>query len=107
MNGSDMNSKITYMYRDAHNFKNYGEFVVRDLITIEEISPYLIDGEFFVPEDIGVDILRPIAMNDWDHQYHEIVSIEPTSLRSRLSSSALIASLQASRAHYRVVALAK
>lgn len=90
-------SKIVYMYRDAHNFKTYGEIIVDEAVTIEEIAPYLIDGQYFIPEHVGVDPLRPMAMNEWDHHFHEIAEIEPTSLAAQLRTSTLITALALSK----------
>ena len=36
-----------------------------------EIEPFLIDGQFFVPEEIGLKSLVPEQMNSDDHLLHE------------------------------------
>jgi hypothetical protein len=68
--------KITYLYRDAGNYKFWGDFYVMGDISLSSLSPYLFDGEYFVPERIGVPSLVPFQKNDDDHLLHEFVSAE-------------------------------
>lgn len=65
---------IEYMYRDAGNYKFYGEFCVSGLLTMHEIAQYLIHGEYFVPTEIALTSLVPEQMNADDHLLHEFVS---------------------------------
>jgi hypothetical protein len=68
--------KITYLYRDAGNYKFWGEFFVAGNLSESEISPFLIDGEYFVPEKIGIPSLVPAVRNDDDHLLHEFYCFE-------------------------------
>ncbi|HEX4890136.1 MAG TPA: hypothetical protein VFW37_07190 [Alphaproteobacteria bacterium] len=65
---------IEYMYRDAGNYKFYGRFCIAGILTMKAIEPYLLDGEYFVPTEIGVPSLVPEQMNGDDHLLHEFVS---------------------------------
>ncbi len=50
-----MDTKITYLYRDASNYKQHGEVVVDGPIAFADLEPYLDDGTYFVPTDVGLD----------------------------------------------------
>ena len=67
------NTIVNYMYRDAGNYKFYGNFCLSGLLSISEIEPYLINGEYFVPIEIALPSLVPEQMNSDDHLLHEFV----------------------------------
>lgn len=66
-----MAARVSYLYRDAGNYKQYGEFDVIGEFNIEHIVPFLIDGEFFVPEHVGIPSLVPLEKTEDDHDLHE------------------------------------
>ncbi|HEV2561074.1 MAG TPA: hypothetical protein VGT78_02935 [Rhizomicrobium sp.] len=68
--------KVVYLYRDAGNYKFWGEFYVAGELSIEELRPHLFHGEYFVPEKVGIPALVPESRNDDDHMLHELESIE-------------------------------
>ena len=78
-------SVIEYQYRDASNFKSYGEILVEGTFSkrdIELIHSYMYDnGECFIPEEIGIPPLQEILWkefdgpNDDDHEWHSIECI--------------------------------
>jgi len=70
--------KVVYLYRDAANFKCRGEFCVAGTIVLEDLRPFLLDSEFFVPEAVGIPTLTPRYRSEDDHVLHEIDSITPT-----------------------------
>jgi hypothetical protein len=70
--------KITYLYRDGGNYKFWGEFLVLGALSLDDLRPHLFDGEYFVPEQIGIPSLVPEARNDDDHMLHVFHSIEPS-----------------------------
>ncbi|MDZ7828968.1 MAG: hypothetical protein U5K33_05585 [Halofilum sp. (in: g-proteobacteria)] len=83
-----MNVCLTYLYRDAANYKYWGEvtFTNRagtDPATLEaEIRPYLIDGHWFVADDVGLPDLRPADRDEeLDHDWHEVHSFAETEAR--------------------------
>ena len=48
------NTKVSYMYRDADNWKSYAEVVVEGVVSIEDIAEYLDGGTYFCPADVGL-----------------------------------------------------
>jgi len=74
---SGTNSKFKYMYRDASNYKQFGyaifsaEFTPQD---IERVIGNLHEGDFFIPEDVGLPSLQEkfgnVSLDD--HPWHEI-----------------------------------
>lgn len=72
--------KVTYRYADAGNWKYWGEFCVCGELSFRDLQPHLFDGEFFIPERIGLPSLVPDVKNEDDHLLHtfeEFVEIEP------------------------------
>ena len=70
--------KVTYLYRDAGNYKFWGEFYIEGQLTQDELRPHLLRSEYFVPERVGIPSLVPLQMNGDDHLLHEIDSITPS-----------------------------
>jgi hypothetical protein len=53
------NTEISYMYRDAGNYKQYGSEVVRGELTYEQLAPYFLemaaeDEGLFNPKAVGL-----------------------------------------------------
>lgn len=82
------NTLVKYMYRDASNYKFYGEFVVSDLLLRSNIEDFLFDGEFFVPHEIGLDHLQNYPMNENDHYLHTFENFEATDMTNTICSAA-------------------
>lgn len=80
-----MNIELTYLYRDAANYKNWGTVVFSNTqdMTLSDIESAArrgaIDGAWFVAQDVGLLDLRP---EDWDdeidHDWHELHSLSET-----------------------------
>lgn len=77
------NIEISYLYRDAGNYKLFGSQVFSNAANLElevvrrRIETKLIDGLYFVPECWGIDRLRFNKFDqEEDHDWHELVSIE-------------------------------
>ncbi len=75
-----MNIRLEYQYRDAGNYKNWGEIVFsnpRNLapeVVTQMAEDVLIDGEFFVASWAHVpDLHFPDWDPDLDHDLHEMV----------------------------------
>ncbi len=76
---------LSYRYRDAANFKANGQVVLSGEPTPElrrRLTSSLIDGEFFIPEKVGLPSLREQLYQysdgnptDDDHLLHEFVEI--------------------------------
>ena len=73
-----MNTKLEYRYRDAGNWKRFGEVVFSGVLSVSEIAPYLHDGEFFIPGELKMENLFPLPFGEEDYPWHEIVSLLPT-----------------------------
>lgn len=92
-----MNTKISYMYRDADNYKAYRHEVLRGTLTAAQIA-FLFDKagegniEGFIPSQVGLPDLQvelmsydsaygeegydPFGAGGSDHVWHEITKIE-------------------------------
>lgn len=69
-------TRVTYLYRDGGNYKFWGNFVVGGQFNLSLINKWLIHGEYFVPERIGIAPLIPSMRNDDDHQLHTFENFE-------------------------------
>ncbi len=71
-----MNTKIEYLYRDAGNYKKYNEAVVKGEFESEDLKTVfksLRDGEFFIPEQVGLPLERTSdEITEDDHCYAEL-----------------------------------
>lgn len=65
---------VTYMYRDAGNWKRFSEAYVRGALKVEQLEPYL-QGDSFIPGDLGLPGLEGSDM-DQDHPWHEFLAFE-------------------------------
>lgn len=75
------NTLITYLYRDACNYKVHNEAVVKGLMTPEQeqrIWETLQDGEYFIPHLVGLPEERFATETEDDHPYFEYRSLSPT-----------------------------
>ena len=75
------NTLITYLYRDACNYKVHNEAVVKGLMTQEQeqrILNSLQDGEYFIPHLVGLPEERFATETEDDHPYFEYRSLSPT-----------------------------
>lgn len=78
-----MNVLLEYLYRDAGNNKIWGDVVFLNRRNLDvsaldaDIKSALIDGEFFVAENVG---LPPLCFESHDekldHEWHEYFSIK-------------------------------
>jgi hypothetical protein len=79
-----MNIKFYYEYRDAGNYKEFGEVVFSNSenlnlsIIEEEIKKSLIDQISFIAKEIRVPELFFIDENFDDHDWHNLISVELT-----------------------------
>jgi len=73
-----MNTKFSYLYRDACNYKRYDEQIIFGSIGFEDIQPYLRDKTFFIPSEIGLTDLQDNVFSIYDHIWHEIDSLQMT-----------------------------
>lgn len=85
MSDSSPNVMFSYMYRDAGNFKQYGEVIFANpdqlpLQSAEEaIRRVLIDGQFFVPTNWSIPLISGFAFDpDLDHSWYEYTELSST-----------------------------
>lgn len=78
-----MNIRFEYIYRDAANYKSWGDVVFenatcRKLGELESsLRQVLIDGEFFLAKSCGVPDLRfPDRVDELDHDWHTFHLLE-------------------------------
>lgn len=73
--GECMNTRISYLYRDADNYKNMNEVVIPGSISDDQIKiilDCLYDGEFFIPEQVGLPEERFGSWTEADHCWFEM-----------------------------------
>jgi hypothetical protein len=75
-----MNTRVTYMYRDASNYKES-----KDVIFVGEVARdeklYLETTDEFIAAEVGLESLQPLLTSfpsEDDHVYHEVSSVEAT-----------------------------
>ena len=79
-----MNVRFEYLYRDAGNFKRWGEVVFSNTNNIGQEtldrlsrSALPLDELYFLPDKVGVPSLHfESSVNDLDHCWHEIHAFE-------------------------------
>lgn len=77
-----MNVRFEYLYRDAGNFKRWGEVVFSNASNIEQDTLAAISGAalpldsiYFLPDQVGVPSLHfEERIEHLDHDWHEIHS---------------------------------
>lgn len=80
-----MNIRFEYLYRDAGNFKNWGEVIFSNPSDLEAelilvmANKALIERAYFVANKVGVpDLYFPEHDDELDHGWHEAHSFQPT-----------------------------
>jgi len=85
-----MNTKISYFYRDADNYKAHHSVILKGKLSAKQISEILNKlegGEMFIPRQVDLpplqEQLKIYDTQDWgtDHEWHELdkYSFENTS----------------------------
>lgn len=72
---TELNTKITYQYRDADNYKKWASVVIHGAIQLSAISKFLFEKEFFIPSEIGLEDLQKLPFKSCDHVWHELLSV--------------------------------
>lgn len=70
-----MNTRISYMYRDADNYKMYHEEVLRGEITPQQLMTIvccLNEKEYFIPHQVGLPEIRFEQVTERDHPWFEL-----------------------------------
>lgn len=105
-----MNTEFIYLYRDHGNNKLTGRVVLRGRMAGSQIGKFLEKKEYFIPSQVGLKDLQP-GMRDFplaqdDYVWHEIVSIEATSLAPTvpITSEELVARFAKTKGRWNIVA---
>jgi len=91
-----LNIRMQYLYRDAGNYKQWGEVIFKNQQATapseleKQVRSVLIDQEYFEAEKLNIPTLyfdEPIS-SDLDHEWHEFYSLEacvdePTDSKNR------------------------
>ena len=85
-----MNTEITYLYRDAENYKKWNTVIINNLISMDDILPFLFEKQFFIPSEIGFPDLNNHKFRHYDHVWHEIFEVLPTSVTASLPIDAIM-----------------
>lgn len=78
---------IEYLYRDASNYKFWGDLVVNGPLVKRDLTDFLFDGEYFVPSEVGLSHLLDLPINEDDHLLHEFASFTPISGKAPLCTA--------------------
>lgn len=74
------NTRLNYMYRDANNYKTWNSVVLSGTMTdemFEEMKKCCEDGrKLFIPEQLGLELLRDWSTTEDDHPYAELLEYE-------------------------------
>lgn len=86
-----VNTKISYLYRDADNYKMRHEVVIAGSMSEEQekaIEDSLDEGVYFIPSQVGLPDDRFGSVTEADHPWFEWVGVEPTADRPTLHVTA-------------------
>lgn len=70
-----MNTCISYLYRDACNYKIHNEVIINGVLTsaqIDSIMDCLLDGEYFIPSQVGLPEQRFESITEDDDCWFEL-----------------------------------
>jgi len=84
-----MNTELTYLYRDASNYKFFCSVILSGDIRLSELCNYLHEGDYFIPERVGLKSLVPVVTNEDDHIWHELVSTKETDEQANFIPAAI------------------
>lgn len=70
------NTRIEYVYCDAAGYKAFGSAVLLRTVALSDVEDHFIDGEFFIPEHVGLRSLAPLVKTEDDHMLHRIISLD-------------------------------
>ncbi|MEA2095700.1 MAG: hypothetical protein U9P73_03255 [Candidatus Cloacimonadota bacterium] len=73
-----MNTRISYLYRDACNHKSFNDTIVAGDLFIDHLTPFLKDRLLFIPSKVGMLDFQPNEWTEDDHIWHELEKLEAT-----------------------------
>jgi len=91
-----MNTKFSYLYRDAWNYKKFHSIILSGFISLDKIEPFLRDHTFFIPSEVGLPDLQEEVFKSYDHIWYEIEAVKLTDEQSTaaINSSTLLANFK-------------
>ena len=94
-----MNTRIIYIYGRAGRYTQRRSFIVDGELSITDLEPFLDDGKYFVPEDIGLEHPEPaegyVHVPRNDGPFYELYDVEPTTAPGELNAEELVARFRA------------
>ncbi|WP_321394196.1 hypothetical protein [Emcibacter sp.] len=83
-----MNTKFSYLYRDAANYKNFHDVIMTGIVELDQLEPFLHEGQFFIPSEVGLPDLQDTPLTYDDHIWHEISAVTPTEEKPTVNTQA-------------------
>lgn len=87
--GWTMNTRFTYMYRDAGNYKYFRTVVLTGSLDADDLQEYLHEHHYFVPSAVGLDDLQPDPLTLDDHIWHEVFETRETEESPSIKTNSL------------------
>ena len=87
----EKNTKIVYLFRDENNFKTENEEIVKGELSKEQmkqITDSLLDGEYFIPERVGLTERRFGRIGCVNELFYELTDILTTDEEPTIDMSA-------------------
>ncbi len=79
---SARNTRLAYRYRDASGYRQSEEIILAGELSFQrDIQPYLYEGEFFIPDQVGLPNLQARFFDfpiEDDHPWHTIADVSLT-----------------------------
>ena len=75
------NTTIGYWYADGDNYKQAETIIVAGTLAFADLEPFLDEGEFFIPSQVGLaDLQERFTQPGDDHPWHRLAadSLQPT-----------------------------
>jgi hypothetical protein len=96
------NTAFCYKYCDGNNNKRGERIVLQGTITFEQLVPYLDEGEYFIPGQVGLEDLQhsftsksPGADHPWHRVYESDITPTDEPSTVQITAQALLAAFQA------------
>lgn len=69
------NTRVSYLYRDASNYKSWNEVILAGTLTKEQVRTIMSlcdSGEYFIPSQVGLPEVRFSDISEDDHVWFEL-----------------------------------
>jgi len=85
-----MNTRFSYLYRDACNYKKFNDIVLSGILQEEEVGPLSKGMLLFISSEVCLPDLQAGIFTVDDHIWHEIEKIELTEALPTVDISATL-----------------